>query len=130
MLFGTLDPATGTARLVNAGHEDPFVLRADGALDDMRLEGGPPFCITNYPWPVEPLTLAPGDTLVLVTDGVTEAQDGAGHLFGRERLAAALRTAPSSPSALIAHVLAAVRTFEAGVPASDDLTLLAIRLRS
>ena len=122
-----MPPLDRTALLVNAGHENPFVLRADGSLQEIAMEGGPPFCITDYPWPVEPLTLGPGDTLILMTDGVTEAQDAAGVLFGRERLLAALRGAPPEPQALIAAVLGAVRSFEGDAPASDDLTLMAIR---
>jgi len=127
MLIGTLDPGSGAVRLVNAGHENPLIRHANGSLEDVPMEGGPPFCITDYPWPVEPLTLGPGDTLVLMTDGVTEAQDATGALFGRERLLAALREAPPEPQALIGHVLSAVRRFEGNAPASDDLTLMALR---
>lgn len=127
MLIGTFDPATGAVRLVNAGHENPIVLHADNTPEEVRMEGGPPFCITDYAWPVEPLALVPGDTLVLMTDGVTEAQDASGRLFGKERLLEVLGTQPSSPRRLIAHVLEEVRAFEAGTPASDDVTLLAIK---
>lgn len=126
MLIGTLDLATGAAWLINAGHEDPFVLHADGRLEDVAMEGGPPFCIVDYPWPVEPLRFVPGDTLLLVTDGVTEAQDSEERMYGRERLARELSKAGSVPD-LLARVMTGVRTFEAGTEASDDLTLLAIR---
>lgn len=121
MLMGTLDLATGEALLVNAGHENPFLIRAAGGeVEEVRMDGGPPFCITDYPWPVEPLSLAAGDTLVLFTDGVTEAQDGAGRLFGRPRLAEALTKSA-------AGVVQTVRAFEAGASASDDLTILSVR---
>ena len=90
------------------------------------MEGGPPFCITDYPWPVETLSLKPGDTLVLLTDGVTEAQDGVERIYGRARLAETLR-GDGAPNELIARVLGSVRAFEAGTEASDDLTLMAIR---
>lgn len=127
MLIGTLDLASGRAELVNAGHENPIIIRADGRVEDWAMEGGPPFCITDYPWPVESAALAPGDTLLLMTDGVTEAQDAGGAVFGHARLLAALNGAPAEPRALIAHLLNVVRSFEAGAPASDDLTLLALR---
>jgi serine phosphatase RsbU (regulator of sigma subunit) len=126
MLIGALDLATGEARLINAGHENPFVLRGDARLEDVAMEGGPPFCITDYPWPVESLSLAPGDTLVLLTDGVTEAQDEAERIYGRERLAETLRGGGTAKE-LIARVLGSVREFEGGTEASDDLTLMAIR---
>ena len=61
--------------MVCAGHEDPLLLSADGKVTRVRLEGGPPFCVAEFPYPLETLTLKPGETLVLVTDGVTEAQN-------------------------------------------------------
>lgn len=124
MLFGTLDLATGEIRLINAGHEDPYLVRADGHVEEVKMEGGPPFCITDYLWPVETLLMAPGDRLVLFTDGVTEAQTGAGQLFGRTRTRAALSSAGSEP---VGTLVDAVRASEAGAAASDDLTVLAIR---
>ena len=127
MLVVLLDLDTGGASLVNAGHENPFLLRADGSLEEVALEGGPPFCVVDYPWPVEELRMQRGDTLLLVTDGVTEAQDPDGRLFGRERLLAALGQARGSPRELVAGLLGAVRGFESTAAASDDLTLLAIR---
>lgn len=127
MLIGTLDLAVGTVRLVNAGHENPLLLRADGGVESIAMEGGPPFCITDYPWPVESLTLSPGDTLLLMTDGVSEAQDRDGGFFGLERVLDVLRAAPRDPQALVDHVLKTVRAFEGGTAPSDDLTLMAIR---
>ncbi|MFD1611777.1 CHASE2 domain-containing protein [Sphingomonas tabacisoli] len=125
MLIGVLDCASGEVRLINAGHENPFVLRA-GDAEDVAMEGGPPFCVVDFPWPVERLQLAPGETLLLLTDGVTEAQDAEGRIFGRGRLAKAI-AGSAAPHDLVAGVLAQVRAFEAGTEASDDLTLLAIR---
>lgn len=126
MLIGTLDLTSGEMQLINAGHENPFVRRRDGNVVDLAMEGGPPFCITDYPWPVEPVRLASGEALVLVTDGVTEAQDGARRLYGRARLATALRDGTSAQT-MVEKLLADVRAFESGAEASDDLTLLAIR---
>jgi CHASE2 domain-containing sensor protein len=78
MLLGVLDLRTGEVRMACAGHEDPLVLSADGQATRVRLEGGPPFCIVEYPYPPETLMLKPGETQVLVTDVVTEAHDAAG----------------------------------------------------
>ena len=74
MLLGILNLETGLVQLSCAGHEDPLVRSPDGRLVPVKLEGGPPFSITEFPFPLESLTLRAGDSLVLVTDGVTEAQ--------------------------------------------------------
>jgi serine phosphatase RsbU (regulator of sigma subunit) len=128
MLLGLLDLRDGAVALVSAGHEHPFHVRSDGTVGQHPLEGGPPFCILDFPYPAETMTLTPGETLILVTDGVTEAQNAAGGLFGVERTLEAARsprarTAPESVNA----IMKAVRQFEDGADASDDLTVMAIR---
>ncbi|MDP3768553.1 MAG: SpoIIE family protein phosphatase, partial [Dehalococcoidia bacterium] len=91
MLAGVLDLETGRLQLCNAGHDDPMIVTADGEVQDLRLEGGPPLCATvDYQYCVEFHDLPPGAALVAVTDGVTEAQDARGDLFGREGAHAAL----------------------------------------
>jgi serine phosphatase RsbU (regulator of sigma subunit)/CHASE2 domain-containing sensor protein len=126
MLIGVLDLATGETHLINAGHEDPLVVRADGRVEELRMEGGPPFCFADYPWPIEPVQLVRGDMLLIFTDGLTEAQDPAGRFHGRARLESVL-SSERSPRASIEAVVSDVRAFEAGGQAADDLTLMAIR---
>jgi serine phosphatase RsbU (regulator of sigma subunit)/CHASE2 domain-containing sensor protein len=127
MLIGLLDLISGAVMMVNAGHENPLLLH-EGIVRHHPMEGGPPFCIVDYPWPAEPLTLAPGETLILITDGVTEAQNGHGALCGNDRTLAAAHAAPGNRAAAIVESMRAkVRAFEAGAEASDDLTIMAIR---
>lgn len=128
MLLGVIDLSTGQVDLVNAGHEDPILLRGDGSAEDVRMDGGPPFCIVDYPWPVETVTLRPGEALVLLTDGVTEAQDPDGALYGRSRanLAVSGRSGASATE-IVEGLRQSVRDFERGTHASDDLTILALR---
>jgi len=74
--------------------------------------------------------LAPGDALVMYTDGVTEACNAAGELFGEPRLEALLSEAGRlDPEALTARIVEAVRVFEDGSPQTDDVTTLVVRLR-
>jgi sigma-B regulation protein RsbU (phosphoserine phosphatase) len=76
------------------------------------------------------LELAAGDSLVLFTDGVTEAADPAGALFGEERLKACLAGgAGQAAGDTVDQVLRAVRAFAAGAPQSDDITIVAVRRR-
>ncbi|CAN5222460.1 hypothetical protein BH10PSE13_BH10PSE13_03150 [soil metagenome] len=129
MLLGVLDLASGRVMLVSAGHEHPFLMR-DGRAEEHRLDGGPPFCLMEFPYPAEPLQLAPGEGLILITDGVTEAQNGKGALFGAAaaRGAVAMRS-DDSATAMVEALRGAVRTFEAGTEPTDDLTVMALRWR-
>ena len=130
MLCGIIDMATGIVEMVNAGHENPLLLRADGRLEDVPMEGGLPLCtVAGYPYPLETLQLHPGDGLAIITDGVREAQNAAGQFFGSARTRAVLLGwQPGAPAASATRAMVdAVRDFEAGNPASDDLTILILR---
>lgn len=123
MLLGVLDLQTGVVRMACAGHEDPLMLSTGGEAKRVRLEGGLPLCIMDTAYPLENVTMQPGETLLLVTDGVTEAQDSRGRLFGRDRIVAAGETA----TALIGAIRDQVRAYEDGTEATDDLTVMAVR---
>ena len=131
LLCGIIDLATGTIELVNAGHENPLIRRADGTLEDVAMEGGLPLCtMPGYPYPLESVQLGPGDGLVIITDGVREAQNANGGFFGSERTRDVLLAWGDGPAAAATRALiTAVRGFEAGAPASDDLTVMALRYR-
>lgn len=127
MLLGIIDLATGRAEFVNAGHDNPLRITREGEVIEEAMEGGPPFCIMDYPWPAEEIVLQPGEALVLITDGVTEAQNRQEQLFGNDRTRAALLADQSSAGAMVASLRDSVRAFEDGADASDDLTVLAFR---
>jgi adenylate cyclase len=127
MLLGILNLKNGDVRMVSAGHEDPLLLQADGKVDRIRLDGGPPLCVVEYAYPLEQVTLKPGETLILVTDGVTEAQDAQGSFFGRDRLSAAGEIGAAKATAIVDQIRDRVRSFEGGAEATDDLTVMAIR---
>ncbi|ATE63101.1 CHASE2 domain-containing protein [Rhizorhabdus dicambivorans] len=126
MLIGIMDLRTGELMLMSAGHEDPLHIRADGAIATHKLDGGPPFCIVDFPYPDEPMKLAPGEALLLISDGVSEALNGSGALFGHERLLAAVQ-GRTGATAMVEAVRDAVRAFEDGTDPTDDLTVMAVR---
>lgn len=127
MLLGSIDLATGAVTICNAGHENPLLVTADGTICALEMEGGPPLCtVEAYPYPAERMRIEPGEMLVLVSDGATEARSPAGELFGRVRLIEALHGSRSA-SAAAERVRDAVRRFEDGAEASDDFTILALR---
>ena len=130
MLVGVLDCASGEVAFVNAGHENPLVVRADGTVETLALRGGPPFCVVDFPYPEERARLGPADTLVLITDGATEAQDASQALLGIEGVIAALRGEGEMRAVERATDLAdRIRGFEGDTEPSDDLTILVIRYR-
>lgn len=127
--WGILDPAHRRLITVNAGHNYPFLLRADGRVE--RLEKGgmilgvmPSFMVYEQ----ETTTLAPGDLLVLFTDGVSEALNRAGEEYSEGRLEQLLLARQGAPAAdLIEAVQEDVAAFTRGAPQSDDITLMVLR---
>lgn len=107
-------------------------MHADEAPRSIVVAGGPPLgALEGYAYDVETLALAPGDTLVLITDGVTEAMDKQGRLYGRQRLAALLATiAPGAPATSIADAIRGdVARHADGAEPADDLTVMVLRWR-
>jgi len=126
MMLGILDLVTGEVRLACAGHEDPLLL-SEGKVERIRLEGGLPLCVNESTYPLETLKLQPGQTLVLVTDGVTEAENSRGEFFGRDRVLVDGDPSSGNATAIIEGIRDRVRAFEDGTEATDDLTVMAIR---
>ena len=125
--FAVLDPPSGALEYSLAGHPPPLVMRArTGSPERLAVAGGPllgPFSGVEYT--SGRTRLEPGDTLVLYTDGLTEAEDTAGRLLGEDAVRAALELAPDlEPGAIRARILDRVARHRAGFAASDDLTLL------
>lgn len=126
---GVLDVETGALEFCCAGHEPPWVVGADGGARRLEGEGGPPLCLLDeFDYPTDRAELAPGDMLIVVTDGVTEAADMSGALFGVERTDAAMASLAGAEDAATAldRLVAPVDAFAAGAEPSDDLTALAL----
>jgi sigma-B regulation protein RsbU (phosphoserine phosphatase) len=83
--------------------------------------------VADYSYPLETVKLVQGDCLILVTDGVTEAENSQGEFFGRDRILAGGLTGADSATAIVDAIRDRVREFEAGTEATDDLTAMAIR---
>ncbi len=128
MLYGDFDLATGRVRFVCAGHNPPVRRFADGRTEVIALTHGVPLAVlpaTHYV--VTELTLAPGEALVLYSDGVTDAQNEKEEEFGMARLEAAVTGAPGGDARLMADsILASVDAFAGGAGQPDDITLLTL----
>ena len=106
-----------------------MVCRANGAPERSSDPGGPPLCvIRDYPYDSVEHTLGPGEWFCVITDGVTEAMDESGKLYGGPRVLETLGPLQSaSPDAVIAALSDDVRRFAGGAEQSDDITLLCVR---
>ncbi len=93
LFYGVLDVATGRLRYCNAGHNPPYLLRAGGGRSSLKATGIPIGIEDEAGYRCAEIVLAPGDTLFLFSDGITEAFDAAGNEFGTARLEAALEAA-------------------------------------
>jgi len=128
-IAGILDAASGGLVLCNAGHDAPRRLRPGAQAEHLAPADGPPLCVMeDFDYPVQRYQLQPGDCLCLSTDGVTEAMNEAGELYGNERLDRLLVGLPAAatPSAILRAVREDVRRHVAGAQPSDDLTLLVL----
>jgi len=133
LFWCAFDPAAASLRYINAGHPPPLLIRRrddSPAAIDRLTAGGPVLGVLEAArYSVEQTPAAPGDILVLFSDGLVEATNGAGEFFGDDRLLAAVRQSADLPArTLVDAVLSAVRTFTGGRPAEDDQTLLIVRL--
>ena len=126
---GLLDTRTGSLAYCNAGHEPPLSLRPGSGVELVEHAGGPPLCvIEGYEYPTGHRDLAPGETICVVSDGITEAMNPQRELYGAARLhAAAAADGVADPQSRVRTIAADVHRFAAHAEASDDLTLLCLR---
>jgi serine phosphatase RsbU (regulator of sigma subunit) len=122
---GVIDLTTFGVTLVNAGHLPPLRRRADGTVEEGGAgAAGIPLGVFDRPYQETATRIEPGDLWVLYSDGVTEARNPDGELYGLDRLKAVVRDAPADAEAAGPAILAAVRGFANGRPLADDLTLV------
>ena len=125
LFFGLLDPAGGTLRYINAGQEPGIVANAGGIKRLLTATGPAVGVIEGMEFPVFETVLAPGDLLLLFSDGVTDAENEAHEFFSRERLLAQLEPFPTSAEGLLRRIDQRLAEHAAGMKQFDDITLLA-----
>jgi phosphoserine phosphatase RsbU/P len=123
LFYCVLDHGTRTLRYVNAGHNPPVVLHADGSIDWLEPSGGPVGLFADATWEERVVQLRPGDSVLAYTDGVTETSGSSGEEWGVDGL---LRAANScerrSANGLVHTILDAMDEFSRGIQ-TDDATL-------
>ncbi len=131
---GILDLDTGDLDYCNAGHENPYLLGSTGSvLGRIEDGGGPPLCsVTDFDYRAAHYRMRAGESLCMISDGVTDAENAAGEFYGSDRVRTTLlKQDGGAPAA--ATVLGALRAdiegFTAGAEAADDITILVLHWR-
>jgi serine phosphatase RsbU (regulator of sigma subunit) len=127
--FGILEPSLGRMRFVNAGHPPGLMVNARSAkpLDQLKPTGMALGIVEKTHWRQKVMKFSPGDTLLLYTDGITEAQNGRGEQYGEHRLVRTFRTSSGRPAAkLIDSILDDLRSFTGKSTQQDDIAIIAI----
>jgi serine phosphatase RsbU (regulator of sigma subunit) len=125
---GSLNTLSGVVRYVNAGHEPPLVIAAAGGVREQLPPTGPALGLfPDAPLAMKSVRLAMGETLLVATDGVSEARDRSGGFFGEPQLLSLCAAPAPTAAALVARVRDAVHAFADGAEPADDLTMLAAR---
>jgi len=128
--FGVFDFSRRILEYVNAGHHQPFLLRAGGETLDLGVGGTVLGLLEDAAYERGRVSLSSGDQLVAYTDGVTDRSDRAGEFFGLQRLKDSARRSRGDTARIALYsVLGELQGFSAGAPPDDDLTLLVARVR-
>jgi sigma-B regulation protein RsbU (phosphoserine phosphatase) len=127
LFFGIYDDRTRVMRYVNCGHVPPLLLRASGAMETLDPTATPIGAFRHWSCTEGEVTLSAGDTLLIYSDGVTEAESPSGEDFGDERLLRCLRQTHGMPAKSLVHcIVESVTEFSHG-SRYDDVTVVAIK---
>ena len=133
LMIGVLDIRNGDFVYADGGHDAPLILRANGGVEDVTKVAGTALgVLPDITYRDGHLHLAPGDMLILFTDGVTEARGPTEELFTRLRLQKSLghhETGGITAKVVVGRILSALDDFSEGSEQADDITLLAISRR-
>ena len=121
----------GVVDYVCAGHEPAYLISPDDSRRPLPMTGGLAMgLMEEFGYASRRETLQPGETLFLYTDGLTDATNRKGELFGKERLEGTLNgSAGRSPEDIVNHVWSEIGNFSAGTAAADDMTCLVLHRR-
>ena len=129
VFYAVLNTKTGLVTYCNAGHNPPHIVRAGGTIEKLPMDGN--FMVGAFAdeeYMEKTLQLEHGDTLVMFTDGVTEAMDSSFKAFGKDRLDVILSTTTDQSSQeIVEAVKAGIADFVGGADQSDDITMLVLK---
>jgi sigma-B regulation protein RsbU (phosphoserine phosphatase) len=126
VFFGLLDPVKGELLYINAGHESAFVISGDRLKKRLEPTGPAVGMLPDMEFKIEAITLVPGDSLLLYTDGITDALSPAEEQFSEPRLLDVATSPAPSAQMLIHNIMRALDAHIAHREQYDDITLLAV----
>jgi sigma-B regulation protein RsbU (phosphoserine phosphatase) len=127
-VLASIDPPTGRVDYVNAGHNPPLLVRRDGGVERLENGGMVLGLFESVPYAQGCVEMAPGDTLLVFSDGITETFDEAGEEFGEKGLAdVAVRGRGLGVAALESDILKELDRFSSGAKATDDRTMVLVK---
>jgi serine phosphatase RsbU (regulator of sigma subunit) len=130
LFFGMLDPESGLLTYINAGHNPPVLLDANGQVKARLTLTGPAVgMLPNITYTSRQLEIDPGDVLFLFTDGVPETHNAAGKLFTEKRMIELLSEPAPAASVLVQRIVHELNEFMTNTNPFDDITMLALRRR-
>jgi len=131
IFYGILNTRTGDIQFSFGAHNPPFIKRKEGNVERLNHDSG--FLLgmmDEMEYDVHKVTLRPGDTILLYTDGVTEAMNGDAELFEETRLVEALKRSNGAPVGdMLKGIQEELLRFTAGTAQSDDITMLALQYK-
>jgi phosphoserine phosphatase RsbU/P len=131
IFYGVLNTRTGDMQFSYGAQPPPYIRKNDGSVEQVKQDGG--FLLgmmEGMEYDSHKVVLRPGDTVLLYTDGVTEAMTADGQLFGDERLEGVLRRSNGAPlKELLQAIQVDLAQFVAGAPQADDITMLALQYK-
>ncbi|HLF26814.1 MAG TPA: SpoIIE family protein phosphatase [Anaerolineae bacterium] len=130
LFYGVVDVRDRSMKYVNAGHVAPLLRHTDGQIEALPGEGTQLASALRMEAEERSVTLRPGQTLALYTDGIVQTENAAGKPFGLERLQAALSGGVDSPEALIDRVFEAVNDHRDGVEQRHDQAVLVVQVKA
>jgi serine phosphatase RsbU (regulator of sigma subunit) len=128
LFYGILNPQDGNFYYCNAGHHPAYLVRGrDGSIEELGRTGIPLGVLKETSWSRECINIQVGDTLVLYTDGMTDAMNAEERFYGQERLKEAVRRNCGKPAKeMHAALLAGVRDWVGSALQFDDITLMVV----
>jgi len=128
LFYALLDPESGSLTCCNAGHEQPFLVRSGGETSRLTAGGVVLGIMEDFPYAQETIMLEAGDTVLIFSDGVSEAMDPSGEQLGEEPIKAVLlKHHGGDPEDLKDALIAAVRAHSAGAAQADDITIVVVQ---
>jgi sigma-B regulation protein RsbU (phosphoserine phosphatase) len=125
------DAARRAFNYINAGHNNPILRRASGAIERLDVGGLPLGIQLEAKYESASVTLAPGDWLIIFTDGLVEAENARQEEYGETRLLSAIADgAATAPSDMLKRLMAEVDLFVGSTPQHDDVTCLLVKAES